>query len=154
MKKILTLCIVQKGDKVLLGMKKRGFGQGEWNGFGGKLKEGEGLVDAMKREVQEEAGISLQEFEEQGVLEFEFLGNPEILEMHIFKALEFEGEPKETEEMQPRWFSIREIPFDFMWPDDQYWFPLFLEGKRFKGKFLFKDFNTIEKYTLEEEGRM
>ena len=154
MKKILTLCIVQKGDKVLLGMKKRGFGQGKWNGFGGKLKEGEGLVDAMKREVQEEAGISLQEFEEQGVLEFEFLGNPEILEMHIFKALEFEGEPKETEEMQPRWFSIREIPFDFMWPDDKYWFPLFLEGKRFKGKFLFKDFNTIEKYTLEEEGRM
>ncbi|TSC97829.1 MAG: 7,8-dihydro-8-oxoguanine triphosphatase [Parcubacteria group bacterium Greene0714_21] len=150
MKKILTLCIVHKGDKVLLGMKKRGFGQGKWNGFGGKLKEGEGLVEAMKREVREEAGISLKEFEEQGVLEFEFLGNSEILETHVFKALDFEGEPQETEEMKPCWFPIQEIPFDSMWPDDRYWYPLFLQGKRFKGRFLFKDQNTIQEYSLEQ----
>jgi len=25
-------------DQVLLGMKKRGFGEGKWNGFGGKLE--------------------------------------------------------------------------------------------------------------------
>ncbi|TSC56045.1 MAG: 7,8-dihydro-8-oxoguanine triphosphatase [Parcubacteria group bacterium Greene0416_39] len=150
MKKILTLCIVHKGDKVLLGMKKRGFGQGKWNGFGGKLKEGEGLVEAMKREVREEAGISLKEFEEQGVLEFEFLGNSEILETHVFKALDFEGEPQETEEMKPCWFPIQEIPFDSMWPDDRYWYPLCLQGKRFKGRFLFKDQNTIQEYSLEQ----
>lgn len=150
MKKILTLCIVQKGDKVLLGMKKRGLGQGKWNGFGGKLKEGEGLVDAMKREVQEEVGISLGEFEEQGVLEFEFFHNPEILEVHVFKALDFEGEPQETEEMRPCWFSINEIPFDLMWPDDRYWFHLLLKGKRFKGKFLFKDQDIIKEYSLQE----
>jgi 8-oxo-dGTP diphosphatase/2-hydroxy-dATP diphosphatase len=24
-----------------------------------------------------------------------------------------------------------------MWPDDVHWMPLFLEGKKFKGKFLF-----------------
>jgi hypothetical protein len=35
MKKILTLCIVQQGDKVLSGMKKRGFGEGRWNGSSG-----------------------------------------------------------------------------------------------------------------------
>lgn len=154
MRKVLTLCIIQKGDKVLLGMKKRGFGQGKWNGFGGKLKQREGLVDAMKREVQEEVGVSLCEFEERGVLEFEFLGNPETLEVHVFKALDFEGEPQETEEMEPKWFSIHEIPFGSMWPDDRLWFPLFLKGKRFKGKFLFSGFDTIERYTLEEEGRM
>jgi hypothetical protein len=36
MKKILTLCIPIKNNKVLLGMKKRGFGVGRWNGFGGE----------------------------------------------------------------------------------------------------------------------
>jgi hypothetical protein len=29
MKKLLTLCIVHQGDRVLLGMKKRGFGDGK-----------------------------------------------------------------------------------------------------------------------------
>ena len=149
-RKILTLCIVQKGDKVLLGMKKRGFGKRKWNGFGGKLKEGEGLLEATKREVLEEAGISLKKFAEQGVLEFEFLGNPEILEVHIFKALNFEGKPQETGEMRPQWFSVKKIPFESMWPDDRYWYPLFLAGKRFKGRFLFKDQGTIQEYSLKE----
>ncbi|MEK7165153.1 MAG: DNA mismatch repair protein MutT, partial [Patescibacteria group bacterium] len=41
MQKVLTLCIVHQNEKVLLGMKKRGFGAGRWNGFGGKLQDGE-----------------------------------------------------------------------------------------------------------------
>ena len=39
-----NLCFLLKDGKVLLGMKKRGFGAGKWNGFGGKLKEGKGLI--------------------------------------------------------------------------------------------------------------
>jgi hypothetical protein len=37
-----------------------------------------------------------------------------------------------------------------MWPDDQYWLPLFLDGKTFKGMFHFRDHHHIEKYQLEE----
>jgi hypothetical protein len=37
MKKILTLTIIYQHPRVLLGMKKRGFGAGRWNGFGGKV---------------------------------------------------------------------------------------------------------------------
>ena len=40
-------------------MKKRSFGAGKWNGFGGKVKEGEEIHEAAKRETKEEAGISL-----------------------------------------------------------------------------------------------
>jgi len=39
-KKILTLAFIYKGEKVLLGYKKRGFGEGRWNGFGGKVQSG------------------------------------------------------------------------------------------------------------------
>ena len=36
-KKILTLCIIHQHPKILLGMKKRGHGEGKWNGFGGMI---------------------------------------------------------------------------------------------------------------------
>ena len=49
----MTLCLVVKENTILLGMKKRGFGVGRWNGFGGKLHEGESIEDAAKRETLE-----------------------------------------------------------------------------------------------------
>ena len=36
-----TLSLLKKDNKILLGMKKRGFGEGKYNGVGGKLKENE-----------------------------------------------------------------------------------------------------------------
>ena len=40
----------KKKDKVLLAMKKRGFGAGKWNGVGGKVKDGETIKQAAIRE--------------------------------------------------------------------------------------------------------
>ena len=40
-KKIMTLCCIYNNGRILLGMKKRGFGAGRWNGFGGKVHDGE-----------------------------------------------------------------------------------------------------------------
>jgi len=149
-KKILTLCFIYQHPKVLLGMKKRGFGQGRWNGFGGKVRDGETIEEAVKREMQEEVRIIPGDIEKFGIIEFKFQGNPEILEVHCFKTSQFNGEPKESEEMFPKWFNINELPFEQMWPDDKYWFPLFLEGRKFKGKFLFDNFDKILQYELEE----
>ena len=61
MKMILTLCVIHKDHKILLGMKKRGFGAGRWNGFGGKLKERETIEEALRRETKEEAGVESKE---------------------------------------------------------------------------------------------
>ena len=43
-KKVLTLVYIRDDEKVLLGMKKRGFGQGKWNGFGGKVQQNESIM--------------------------------------------------------------------------------------------------------------
>jgi len=137
MKKILTLCIIHQHPKVLLGMKKRGFGAGRWNGFGGKLKDNESIEEAMKREIKEESGIDIENLNKVGIIEFGFKNNDEIHEVHIFKSNNFLGKPTESEEMKPQWFYVDEIPFDKMWPSDLHWLPLFLKGKKFKGKFLF-----------------
>src|SRR3989338_6433965 len=100
-RKILTLCLVQKDGRVLLGMKKRGFGMGKWNGFGGKVDAGETVEEAAKRELFEEAGISVVNIEK-------------------------------------------------MWPDDKFWFPLFLENKKFIGKFIFDEHNQVIGHELKE----
>lgn len=47
--KLFTLIVVMNGDEVLLGMKKRGFGIGKWNGFGGKVEAGETIADSAIR---------------------------------------------------------------------------------------------------------
>lgn len=149
-RKVLTLCIIHEHPRILLGMKKRGFGAGRWNGFGGKVEDGETIEDAALREVKEEAGVLATGVEKKGIIDFEFRGNPEILEVHIFKGNGVEGELRESEEMKPQWFHVDEIPFDTMWPDDRHWFPLFLQNKNFRGKFLFDDSDNILNMELKE----
>ena len=144
MKKQLTLCIVTKDEKILLGMKKRGFGAGRWNGFGGKVEIGEEIEEAAKRELEEESGIVPDGIRKVGVIDFEFQNDSKILEVHIFHTDVFSGEPIETEEMRPQWFSKDVIPFNEMWSDDIHWLPILLKGKKFKGKFLFDKPSTAE----------
>jgi 8-oxo-dGTP diphosphatase / 2-hydroxy-dATP diphosphatase len=130
-------------------MKKRGFGMGKWNGFGGKVDEGETIEEAAKRELFEEAGITAGNLEKLGVLDFSWKGKEDdVLQVHIFKVKEFSGEPQEGEEMKPQWFDVDKIPFEKMWADDVYWFPLFLEGKEFKGRFMFDQRNNIVGHEL------
>lgn len=149
-KKILTLCIVHQSPRVLLGMKKMGLGAGRWNGFGGKVEPGESIEDAARREVKEEADIEVRNLEKMGVIDFEFSGNPEILEVHIFRSTEFSGVPVETEEMAPAWYPENEIPYELMWADDIYWLPLLLAGKKFRGKVLFGEKDVILEHKIEE----
>lgn len=148
MKKLLTLCVIHKNDQVLLGLKKKGFGEGRWNGFGGKVEVGETTEEAAKREVIEEAGVSVKDLEKMGIMEFSFKDKPEVLEVHLFRATDIVGDPKEGDEMKPQWFHQDELPFDQMWPDDKYWYPLFLQNKKFDGSFLFKDFDNILEYKI------
>jgi 8-oxo-dGTP diphosphatase/2-hydroxy-dATP diphosphatase len=148
MKKILTLCIIHQHPKILLGMKKRGHGEGKWNGFGGKVEEGETIEGAAIREMKEESGVEISKMKKLGILEFEYQDGSGNMEVHIFYVTEFKGNPIESEEMKPKWFYVDEIPYNQMWPDDKYWLPMFLDGKNFKGKFFFNEANEIIDYTL------
>ena len=49
------------------------------------------------RELLEESGLTVNELEEAGILKFEFLGEPEIMEVHVFTTNKHEGTPTESE---------------------------------------------------------
>merc|ERR1712203_136690 len=92
-KKVLTLVMPRRGGRILLGMKKRGFGQGKWNGFGGKVEAEESILQGAIREVKEECGLVLEPCDvvQLGFIDFEFENDPIHLEGHIFEAQNYSG---------------------------------------------------------------
>ncbi|KAM8845866.1 oxidized purine nucleoside triphosphate hydrolase [Spinachia spinachia] len=148
--KLLTLVLVVQPGRVLLGMKKRGFGAGKWNGFGGKVQPGETIEEGARRELLEESGLTVDSLEKVGNLTFEFVGEAQLLDVHVFRADHYNGEPTESEEMRPEWFKLHEIPFSQMWADDNLWFPLLLQKKKFVGYFKFQGHDVILGQRLEE----
>ena len=129
-----------RDGKILLGLKKRGFGKGKYNGFGGKLEVNETVKQAAKREVFEESNLIVKEkdIHQIAVMLFEFVGDNFIMEVNVFKSDIFSGQEKETDEMKPVWFSYDSIPYSQMWADDEFWVPLMLQGKHFFGFFQFE----------------
>jgi 8-oxo-dGTP pyrophosphatase MutT (NUDIX family) len=145
-----TVCVIVRDGRILLGRKKRGFGEGLWNGFGGKLTPGETPEQAAVRETHEESGVLVTDLRKRGVLTFTIIGNPELMEVHFFSTSEFAGEPVETEEMAPRWFDLDAVPYETMFPDDRHWLPLLLAGKDFGGSALYKDAVTMISHDIHE----
>jgi 8-oxo-dGTP diphosphatase len=126
-----------RDGEILLAMKKRGFGEGKWNGMGGKVEEGEDIVQAAIRETEEEVGVTPLNPERVGFFHFKLLKDGELATEHdcnVYIATEWEGEPTETEEMRPQWFKLDAVPYGAMWVTDRRWLPLVLSGQPFKGK--------------------
>jgi mutator protein MutT len=133
--KDVTLLFLLRENDILLAMKKRGFGIGKWNGAGGKVEAGETIEQAVIRECQEEIGVTPISPKLCGDFEFRLSHDPSFgHHAHIYVATKWDGEPHETEEMRPQWFTFDAIPYDDMWADDREWLPLLLAGKRFTGK--------------------
>lgn len=135
--KVATLLLLVRGDEILLAMKKRGFGEGKWNGVGGKVDAGETIEQALVRESQEEIGVTPMSFEKVAVHKFVFENGTPDMDVHTYICTDWKGEPVETEEMAPRWFKQSEIPYADMWQDDHLWLPLVLQGKKLETEFTF-----------------
>ena len=67
-----TLCFLTKKHEVLLGKKKKGFGEGKWLGIGRKVEVDEDIEEAVVREVLEEVSVIPMHFQKSAVLNFYF----------------------------------------------------------------------------------
>ena len=132
-----TLLLIIKDNKILLSKKKRGFGMGLLNGVGGKVEQNDTVEDAMVRETQEEIGVTPKNFTKRAVIDFDeyVKGERSWVNMNIFVAEDYDGEPKESDEVIPTWFDLDKIPFSRMFPDDSYWLPEIIRGNNVKGFF-------------------
>ncbi len=140
-----TLVFLIDPTRICLALKKRGFGEGKVNGYGGKVAADEAIVAAACRELKEESGVSASPdaLDPVATLEFSFEGKPDwSQEVHAFLLRSWEGEPQETEEMQPLWTPLDAIPYDRMWIDDIHWLPRVLAGERLEGSFRFNTDGT------------
>ncbi len=131
-------------QRVLLGLKKEGFGAGKITGFGGKVELGETPPVAARRELHEETGIMVApgDLQAVGQLVFLFPDRPAWSQrVHVFLCRSWIGAPQEGREMKPTWFGVDDLPFSQMWQDAWYWLPRFLIGERIRASFVFDDDN-------------
>ncbi|KAF7300703.1 S-adenosyl-L-methionine-dependent methyltransferase [Mycena chlorophos] len=124
-----TNAFVLQGDKILLGLKRRGLGIHKSaclcsTNVGGKVEPHEAVREAALRELQEEAGITAP-LEPAGTLLFVVPGE-KWAHIDIFRAEEYSGTITPSEEMLPEWFNKANIPYEKMWDTDRYWLPLLL----------------------------
>jgi len=145
-----TLLLVIKNGKILLAQKKRGFGQGKFNGVGGKAEIGETIEETMLRETKEEIGIVPTVFKKQGEILFDeyMKGERSFVNMTIYVASEFEGELIESDEMRPQWFDLDKVPFENMFPDDKLWLPHILNGKFVRGNLVLDENFKLMSYSI------
>lgn len=146
-----TLCFLERGDEILLALKKRGFGVNRWNGVGGKPEQSETIEQTMVRETQEEILVTPTSYQRVARLDFYFAEKPEWNQrVIVYFASVWQGEPIETEEMAPRWFAKNELPFSQMWPDDPLWLPRVLNGEKLEAEFLFGTNDEVFDYLVKE----
>jgi len=129
-----TLCEIIHGGRLLLQRKSAGrFGEGKWNGPGGKVKPDETPLECVVREVREETGLTVSDLTERGVVDFYFGEKPEPdWVVHIYTTTTFKGELIQGDEGELRWFKINEIPYTQMWEDNYYWLPRIFKGIYFQ----------------------
>lgn len=144
-KETATLLFVVRGGRILLIRKKRGLGAGKINGPGGRLEKGETAKECAIRETEEELCITPRWLKQRGILKFQFCDGYS-LHGTVFTATGYTGTPTETDEADPLWFGVGEIPYDEMWEDDQYWLPQVLDGQNFEGRFLFDGDKMLGKH--------
>lgn len=126
--------------RVLLGLKKVGFGAGKWNGFGGKILPDETREAAAAREMLEESGLAvgIENLEPVAEVDFYFADN-HVFRVFVFFARQWSGCEMETEEMKPQWFQLSDIPYQEMWAGDSKWLPLVFDGKKVRARIDFDE---------------
>jgi len=137
---LATLCYVKCDGKTLMVYRNRkpnDIHEGKWNGLGGKLEAGESPEECVRREVEEEAGLVIQNPCLHGLVMFPgFKGHDWYV--FVFTATEFEGELIESPEGELDWIDDAKLTTLNLWPSDLLFLPWLEQEEFFSAKFIYE----------------
>ena len=127
-----TLCYLEnsQGEYLMLHRIKKqvDINKGKWIGVGGKFEEGESPDECLHREVWEETGLTLTQFQFRGVVTFLCNDSKSDQFMYLFTATGWTGELKpECNEGDLAWVpkeKVTELP---IWEGDEIFLRLLAE---------------------------
>ena len=128
-----TLCYLERGDEYLMlhrVKKKNDMNHDKWIGVGGKFEDKESPEDCVLREVKEETGLTLTDYQYRGIVTFVSDVWP-CEYMHLFTATGFVGELKDCDEGVLEWLPKDKLYGLPMWAGDRIFLELLDQGAPF-----------------------
>ena len=146
-----TLCYYERDGKTLMlhrVKKKNDVNHDKWIGVGGKFEPGETALACALREVQEETGLTMQNPQYRGIVDFYCAPWP-AERMHLYTCTEFTGTMTDCNEGTLEWVpkeAVQNLP---IWPGDKLFFKLLAEDAPFFHLELTYDGDTLTRALLD-----
>lgn len=103
---LTVLCLIENGNEILLQNRIKK----DWEGYtlpGGHVERGESFVDAVKREVKEETGLSIKKPKLVGVKQFPIKNGRYVV--FLFKTNKFSGNLASSSEGKMEWVKYSNL---------------------------------------------
>lgn len=142
-----TVCYLKKDDKVLMLKFSKKWGQ-VYAPPGGKFESGESPLDCIKREFQEETGLTLINPKLQGISYWQDSYEGIIF---VYTAEDYEGELiTSSTEGELNWVNIEELSTIKQFAQNEKFTPYLFKDELFEGKFLLDDNCQVLKYEIRK----
>lgn len=131
--KLTTLCYIEKDDCYLMlhrTKKANDVNHDKWIGVGGKFEPDEMPEECLLREVKEETGLTLLNYQYRGILTFVAEGW-ESEYIHLYTSTEFEGELIECNEGTLEWVPKDKLESLPIWEGDKIFLRYLAENREF-----------------------
>lgn len=116
-----TLCYLQRDNSWLMlhrVKKENDASHDKWIGVGGKCEADESPDECMLREVREETGLSVRQWQYRGIVTF--ISDVWPCEyMHLFTATQWEGDMTVCDEGDLQWIALPELESLNLWEGDK-----------------------------------
>ena len=116
-----TLCYLEKDGQYLMlhrTKKQNDENHDKWIGVGGKFEQDESPEDCMLREVEEETGLKVTEWQYRGIVTF-VSDTYECEYMHLFLCKKWSGKIKTCNEGELQWIDKQKLMNLTLWQGDK-----------------------------------
>lgn len=102
--------IVNQKKQICIAWRAKGVHLAEcWEFPGGKVEPGESLEGALKRELNEELGIAVEQARFIKSVPYDYPLDSRFVRLHFYLVDQFDGQPQGREGQFVKWVSLQEI---------------------------------------------